>query len=169
MYLDILLWFGPRYREHLSVSALLDHPTVRTAMATGMDTLGLYDLTSTSSNEKTSLLYSVLPRLVRTRLRRLPSLRRSFSQYTLDSTASTPSHSRRSSRLYSDLETPPPGYQSQVSLSEPVSDEEGDVDLPLRPLSSSSSDEPAESGSGIVWRFADQGMDVEPTEISFQY
>ena len=127
-------------------------------MARPVENYGLYDLTSSSSDEKTSLLYSVLPKLVRSRIRRLPSLRRSISQYALESETDSAASSRRTSRLYSDVGTPPPGYQSRMSLSEPVSDAEGDEDLPLRPLSTCSIDEPVDNDSGIVWKFANQGQ-----------
>jgi hypothetical protein len=126
-------------------------------MARELDNYALYDLTSSTGDEKTSLLYSVLPKIVRSRMKRLPSLRRSMSQYALGSEQSSPGSSRRTSGLYPDLGTPPPGYQSRISLSEPVSDNEGDEDLPMRPLSSCSSIGPVENDSGILWRFANQG------------
>lgn len=130
-------------------------------MAEAIDTCGLYDLAASSGDEKSSLLYSVLPKIVRTRIRRLPSLRRSISQYALESeSTSSASSSRRTSRLYSDLGTPPPGYQSRMSLSEPVSDAEGDDELPIRPLSACSSEGPVENDSGILWKFANQGLSL---------
>jgi hypothetical protein len=129
-------------------------------MANEINNCGLYDLTASSGDEKASLLYSVLPKIVRTRIRRLPALRRSISQFALetDSSSSSPSSSRRTSRLYSDVSTPPPGYQSRISLSEPASDTEGDDELQMRPLSSCSSIGPVDNDSGIIWKFANQGM-----------
>src|ERR1700712_1247302 len=110
-------------------------------------------LSLSSDDDKPSALYALLPKLVRSRLRRLPSIRRSVHQYSRSYSAS-PAESRRSS---TELRTPPPGYTSRVSLSEPVSDSE-DLDDEVAPRpSSSSSTSKGEDGSGIKWKFAKQG------------
>lgn len=107
-----------------------------------------------SDEDKPSALYALLPKLVRSRLRRLPSIRRSVHQHSR-SYSGSPIESRRSS---TEFRTPPPGYTSRVSLSEPVSDSE-DLDDEVSPRpSSSSSMSKAEDGGGIKWKFANQGI-----------
>lgn len=113
-------------------------------------------LSLSSDDDKPSTLYALLPKLVRSRLRRLPSIRRSVHHYSRSYSAS-PDESPRSS---TELRTPPPGYTSRLSLSEPVSDSEDlEDDVVSRPSSSSSSSK-AEDGKGnrIKWTFANQGM-----------
>jgi len=116
-----------------------------------------FTLSLSSDDEKPSALYALLPKLVRSRLRRLPSIRRPVPQHSRSYSAS-PSDSRRSS---TEVRTPPPGYTSRISLSEPVSDsEELDDQLIQRRPSSSSSAAKVGSGSGIRWNFAHQGSSL---------
>lgn len=105
-------------------------------------------------DDKPSTLYALLPKLVRSRLRRLPSIRRSVHHYSRSYGAASDA-SRRSS---TEFRTPPPGYTSRVSLSEPVSDSE-DLEDEVSPSSSSSNSKGEDSkGSLIKWSFANQGM-----------
>ncbi|KIW07820.1 uncharacterized protein PV09_01739 [Verruconis gallopava] len=118
------------------------------------------DTLSSTSDERNSLLYSVIPKIVRTRIRKISSLRRSMSQYTISTEVSLPNNGGQISEVFPDLGTPPPGYRSRISLSEPESDNEGDLDLPLRPMSACSSVDPLENNSGILWIFANQGLSL---------
>ncbi|KAE9974416.1 hypothetical protein Vi05172_g326 [Venturia inaequalis] len=107
-------------------------------------------------DDKPSTLYALLPKLVRSRLRRLPSIRRSVHHYSRSYGAASDA-SRRSS---TEFRTPPPGYTSRVSLSEPVSDSE-DLEDEVSPSSSSSNSKGEDSkGSLIKWSFANQGLSL---------
>lgn len=120
-----------------------------------------YPLDLSSDDDKQSLFYALLPKLVRSRLHRIPSIRRSIHQYSRSySYDSSTSEGRRSSAGASELRTPPPEYRSRVSLSEPVSDVEEFVALPSleRPVSSGSSSSGKSVGyGGVKWKFANQG------------
>jgi hypothetical protein len=121
-----------------------------------------FPLDLSSDDDKHSLFYALLPKLVRSRLRRIPSIRRSIHQYSRSySYDSSNSEGRRSSTGLSELSTPPPEYRSRASLSEPVSDFEDfeeDLQLRARPVSSGSSRSAGSgSGGGVKWKYANQG------------
>lgn len=130
-------------------------------MAKEIESFPLYEISQSSLAEKPSLLYGLLPKVVQTRMRKIPSLRRSISQYAIGAIDVSPANSRRSSTVYSELPTPPPGYQSRVSLSEPGSDAEdlGET-FPIRPLPNGFAPDSTDTTSGINWRFSSQGMSI---------
>ncbi|TLD24519.1 hypothetical protein E2P81_ATG11855 [Venturia nashicola] len=115
-------------------------------------------LSLSSDDDKPSTLYALLPRIVRSRLRRFSSIRRSVHHYSRSYASSTDA-SRRSS---AEFRTPPPGYTSRVSLSEQVSDsEELEDEVASRPSSSSSTSRREDrKGSWIKWSFANQGLSL---------
>jgi hypothetical protein len=122
-------------------------------------------------SDKTSLLYTMLPTLVRKRLRRIPSIRRSMGSYgqaySVGASSNSSSSRRSSGELLDELTSPPPEYRSRVSLSEPVSEAE---DLDDEASTSGASwyrgkrrvarFSPADNGSGIRWKFSNQGVCV---------
>jgi hypothetical protein len=109
-------------------------------------------------DDKAPILYTILPTSIRRRLRRLPSLRRSVSGYGRPLSSYSISSRSSDDTL---LGTPPPEYTSRLSLSEPVSDNEEFEDAPDGPyaprMGGTSSFVPAETQSGIRWKFANQG------------
>lgn len=116
--------------------------------------------------DKDSLLYVMLPKLVKNRIRRIPSLRRSVSGYSkgLEAAQYDSQHSRRSSTEFPIAQTPPPEYRAQGFLSEASSEngepEEEEVQQPApQPLQPSTPvvGETIAPLSGINWRFAAQG------------
>ena len=120
------------------------------------------DAITEDTKEKASILYALLPRLVRTRIRKLPSLRRSVSGYGSPYSFTESAKSRRPSRELDDgLISPPPEYSSRESLSEPVSDAE-DMGSPRKSSKYGSLRKrrftPIDNGSGIKWNFFRQGM-----------
>jgi hypothetical protein len=138
-------------------------------MAQQSNNYDMYDLTASPHDEKTSLLYSVLPKIVRARIKRILLMRRSMSHYALGSEQSSTSTSRRASGLSSNLETPPPGYRSRISFSEPVSDNEGDDDLPPTAVTRLFFRRSCPNDSSIIWEFANQGLSNRKSTSSRGY
>lgn len=129
------------------------------------------------SHREASMLFSMLPSAVQSRLPRLPSIRRSVSMYGLASRRK-PADSRPStgSSTSSGTRTPDVGYTSAMVLSNgmTMADEESaryyvesvatsdDEDLQT---TTSKERQPqrvelTESTSGISWKFANQGTDL---------
>ncbi|KAF2432895.1 hypothetical protein EJ08DRAFT_629658 [Tothia fuscella] len=128
---------------------------------------------SSDSDDKhsNSLLYTLLPKLVRSRICRIPSIRKSFHQYSKSYSYNYGDDScSEGTKSLEDLSTPPPEYRSRVSLSEPVSDGEiFDEEVRERPGSSSSSASRSKSsrsrgGNGsaddIKWTYGSQGISL---------
>jgi hypothetical protein len=121
-------------------------------------------------SREASMLYAMLPSVVKSRLARLPSLRRSVSMYGLATRRKS-----ADSRLTSGSRTPEAGYTSAMVLSGSramVSEEDmtgyfaesvatsSDEDISPSPTPKgrrSQRMDLTESKSGIVWKFANQG------------
>jgi hypothetical protein len=125
----------------------------------------------THENNKTSMLYQVLPAIVQSRMPILPSLRRSVSEYRTRGIQSS------ANSLSENLpETPPPLYTSRPASSS---------NTPLRPLSVAStsvfdfeddisvaSSAPTtvyETLTGISWQHAKHGMPYLFTDYSYEH
>ncbi|KAK0129293.1 hypothetical protein ONS95_001226 [Cadophora gregata] len=124
-----------------------------------------------------SMLFSLLPSAVQSRLPRLPSLRRSVSMYGISRkrkvSVSRPSSGSSTSSASSGMRTPEQGYTSAMVLSDArnMMADDGVVDYLVE---SASSDEDTsmpragrnqrleltENKSGIGWKFANQGLSL---------
>ncbi|EME46436.1 hypothetical protein DOTSEDRAFT_70436, partial [Dothistroma septosporum NZE10] len=118
---------------------------------------------SSSDNSGPAIaLYTLLPGLVQRRLStKLRSLRRSLSQCEAPTR-----HTRPVSQSSIDSITPPPSYHFDAEETDPA-DEQPDIfqslpssEPPSRPSSSGSTTptQTHEKGSGVHWRYADQGL-----------
>lgn len=117
-------------------------------------------LESGSDEESTSLIYAVLPPLIKRSVPKVRSLRRSLSSYNC--AAALVGHSARSSpdSARPGSATPPPPYQEPIgSLASILSDDEHDrVSSPSRrPLALDPSIFSDSERAGIKWEFASQG------------
>ncbi|KAH7385024.1 hypothetical protein BKA64DRAFT_628799 [Cadophora sp. MPI-SDFR-AT-0126] len=125
-----------------------------------------------------SMLYSLLPSAVRSRLPRLPSLRRSVSMYGMSRKRKPavlrPSSGSSTSSASSGMRTPERGFTSAMVLSDTrtMMADDGVVDYfvesvssdeeTMRPRKSSRGQalELTENKSGIGWKFANQGLNL---------
>ena len=119
-----------------------------------------------SDEESTSLIYAVLPPLIKRSVPKVRSLRRSLSGYSaaaLVGIAHTTTASTDNSRTGST--TPPPPYQDAARpLTSVLSDDDDDDDesfegpsKPVRPLALDPSIFADSERAGIKWEFASQG------------
>ncbi|KAF2099631.1 hypothetical protein NA57DRAFT_75133 [Rhizodiscina lignyota] len=114
--------------------------------------------------DQSSTIYNMLPTLVKRRIPRLPSLRRSVS-FTAKSTSvyGLPSSSSDSRSV-----TPPPSYRSRNTSQSNLSDFTTlsmsiKEQVPSRPSSSSSGDtlfSRLDESSGVNWKYAEQGWNL---------
>lgn len=123
-----------------------------------------FDMSSEASQaDKSSLLYVMLPKMVKSRIRRIPSLRRSISTIGQFPLADDPGplSPRSSEEFDSGFHTPPPQYRSRMSVA--LADHSSDSDS-LEDLEDDTPHaEPAAPSYfdnfrfGINWKFASQG------------
>ncbi|KAH9221435.1 hypothetical protein DL95DRAFT_356171 [Leptodontidium sp. 2 PMI_412] len=125
-----------------------------------------------------SILYSLLPSAVQSRLPRLPSLRRSVSMYGMarkrKSAVSRPSSGSSTSSASSGTRTPEAGYSTSAMVLSDARTMVADDGLVDYIVESASSDEEtltprrrgaqgmelSENKSGIGWKFANQGLSL---------
>jgi hypothetical protein len=118
-----------------------------------------------SEQALTSTLYTMLPSIIQNRIPKLPSIRRSVSDFR-----SRPNHTRtiNMSAQNSRSKTPPPTYTSRQGSVTPNgwstimtdAEESNDASTYDRPISSSSTlpvFNSSETESGINWKYANQG------------
>lgn len=120
---------------------------------------------------ETSMLFNLLPTVIQSRLPRVPSLRRSFTSYGLQTLQRSPSLTSLS-RSFSGTSTPVEDYSDAMSIQTFDPDENTGIlvhrrlSLEMSRVTAVEDPKPVENKSGINWRYANQG--TEPKDSSSQ-